>query len=388
MAQADADGLAQELYAQRLAPLAKHFEGVKSLYIAGVNEMAGIPVEVLTRDFTISYVPSGTFLAQLSHRDPASKSGLLALGDPVFARPEPESRPKPESDLSSGEPEEELSHGPALDAIDSRRQIDALLASLRGGQWSELPGTLVEITQLAGLFGTRITKLVGSSASEQALDDLRKQGDLSQFRYLHFATHAAANNLKAFESVLILAQDKLPKDPLPRAGEPFIDGQLSAKEVLDFWELNADLVTLSACETAMGPAGGGDGLLGFAQAFLTKGSRAVCLSLWKVDDTATALLMTRFYENLLGQRPGLAGPMPKARALAEAKAWLRELSIDEAQKLVATTTKKLENRDRGKGESLDLVVPAADPTQTADQSAKPFAHPRYWSAFILIGDPN
>src|SRR5205085_1937124 len=137
------------------------------------------------------------------------------------------------------------------------------------------------------------------------LDDLRKKAELSQFRYLHLATHGEVNDVKAFESVLILAQDTLPKDPLPRAGEPFINGQLSANEVLDFWELNADLVTLSACETALGRKGGGDGLLGFAQAFLTKGSRAVCLSLWKVDDAATALLMTRFYQNLLGKRPGL-----------------------------------------------------------------------------------
>ena len=104
-------------------------------------------------------------------------------------------------------------------------------------------------------------------------EELRKNGDLSKFRYLHIATHGEANNAKAFESALILAQDKLPKEPLPRASEPFINGQLSANEVLEFWNLNADLVTLSACETALGHKGGGDGLLGFAQAFLKAGSR-------------------------------------------------------------------------------------------------------------------
>jgi CHAT domain-containing protein len=181
--------------------------------------------------------------------------------------------------------------------------------------------------------------------------------------------------VRALESVLILSQDQLPETPMPRDGEPFINGQLSANEVLEFWDLNAELVTLSACETALGRAGGGDGLLGFTQAFLIAGSRAVCLSLWRVNDTATALLMTRFYQNLLGKRSGLNGPMPKAAALAEAKAWLRELPREEALKLIAEPNKSM---DRG---GDDLNQPAAN-------GDKPFAHPRNWSAFVLIGDPN
>ena len=55
------------------------------------------------------------------------------------------------------------------------------------------------------------------------------------------------------------------------------------------------------------------------------------LSLWKVDDTATALLMTRFYESLLGRRPGLDRPLSKAEALREAKQWLRAPSADQVQ---------------------------------------------------------
>ena len=62
-------------------------------------------------------------------------------------------------------------------------------------------------------------------------------------------------------------------------------------------------MTLSACETALGRDAGGEGFVGFTQALLMSGTRSVCLSLWKVDDTATALLMQRFYANLLGRRP-------------------------------------------------------------------------------------
>jgi CHAT domain-containing protein/tetratricopeptide (TPR) repeat protein len=462
-ARADADDLAHELYDQRLAPLAKHLAAVKTLYVASVNQMAGIPIEVLTSDFTVSYVPSGTFLARLADREPAADKGLLALGDPIYKRRDQESEPEPSTDLPPGgllitqvqpgaaaakaglqprdvlvrygdtdlnsveeltasiqklssetdspkeipiavwrEGEEQLftrhvlpgrlgvglAKEPAREAIANRRKTDATLLALRGGNWDDLPGTRAEVSQIAKLFGNQTKTLVDSDASEQSLDDLRKNGDLSQYRYLHLATHGQANDVRSFESVLILAQDKLPKDPLPRAGEPFINGQLSANEVLEFWDLNAELVTLSACETALGRKGGGDGLLGFAQAFLKAGSRAVCLSLWKVDDTATALLMTRFYQNLLGKRPGLDKPMPKAQALADAKKWLRELSADEAKGLAAAMMQDVNRQDLGKGEPLNLVVPSVDPTAPDDKADKPFSHPRYWSAFILIGDPN
>ena len=126
--------------------------------------------------------------------------------------------------------------------------------------------------------------------------------------------------------------------------------------MLDFWKLDAELVTLSACETAIGKQGGGDGLLGFAQAFLTAGARSVCLSLWKVDDAATALLMSRFYENLLGKREGLAKPMGKAAALDEAKRWLRNLSGEEALTLTAKISNGVARGTRGK--NVDLKVAA------------------------------
>jgi CHAT domain-containing protein len=111
----------------------------------------------------------------------------------------------------------------------------------------------------------------------------------------------------------------------------------------------------------------------------------VCLSLWKVDDNATALLMDRFYQNLTGQRVGLKRPLDKAEALAEAKQWLRKLSLEEATQRLGAITGGVA---RGKGqEALKVVSPAADP-QADPKQVRPFAHPKYWAAFILIGDPN
>ena len=68
-------------------------------------------------------------------------------------------------------------------------------------------------------------------------------------------------------------------------------------------------------------------------ALILKGAKSVVLSLWNVDDAATALLMTRFYQNLLGRREGLDRPLPKAEALAQAKTWLRTRTAAEVERL-------------------------------------------------------
>jgi CHAT domain-containing protein len=107
-----------------------------------------------------------------------------------------------------------------------------------------------------------------------------------------------------------------------------------------------------------------------------------------VDDAATALLMDRFYANLLGKREGVTKPMGKAAALDEAKRWLRNLSGEEALALAAKLTKGVARGDRGKGENLNLVVPPANSKEPPAKDGRPFAHPKYWAAFVLIGDPN
>src|SRR5262249_27274441 len=126
------------------------------------------------------------------------------------------------------------------------------------------------------------------------------------------------------------------------------------------------------------------GFLGLGQALLSRGARSVVVSLWKVDDTATALLMARFYQNLLGKRPGLDKPMPRALALREAKVWLLNLSRAEAQRLVEQLP---DAGPRGTRPELSPLPEAPKPAPPGPVD-RPYAHPYYWAAFILIGDPS
>jgi CHAT domain-containing protein len=422
---------------------------VRQLIVLPSPALAGVPVEALIAartdqqpDYTISYSPSGTLFAwlqeQRAKRSKADRPRLLALGDPVFAAPEatPSAPALPDhgvllievvsgsnaaqaglrasdvilsyggkelfklDDLTAavrkssgaesipvqvwragktlsltvlpGKLGVSLSKQPAVEALRAEREFAALMQSTRGPAVFRLPGSGREVEAIAGLFD-RPDKFLRSQASEQQLDALTTSGRLKEYSYLHLATHGLLDTQFPLRSALILAQDDLP-DPLAQvlAGKRAYDGRLTAEQILRTWKLNADLVTLSACQTGLGKYQIGEGYLGFAQALFVAGGRSIVLSLWQADDNATALLMTRFYQNVLGKRAGLDKPMPKAAALREAKEWLRGLSS-------AEVVAGLDNLPRG------------DPVKKPPAlgvGVRPYGHPYYWAAFILIGDPQ
>jgi tetratricopeptide (TPR) repeat protein len=448
---ADLGPLVERLRTQRLDPLAKALGAsadgqapARRLVVLPSRAMVGIPIEALlalddTR--TVSYSPSATVFKYLREQSrPDRHAGLLALGDPVFERPDKSSEPKPLPDhgllvnvvtpnsnaathglkpgdvlltyngqtlnkkddlkavvegdkpisvevwrdgrssprnLAPGELGVVLDPRPAPVVIAEQRKLEQVLVSARGGneQFNRLPGTRNEVEALDRLFNSddRPTKiLLGTDASEPEMDRLAASGELARFGFIHLATHGVINEGVALRSAVILTQTGLP-DPLEQVlhQKPVFDGRLSVREIQRGWDLKAELVTLSACETALGREAGGEGFVGFTQALLMSGTRSVCLSLWKVDDKATALLMRRFYANLLGRRRGLSQPMPKAAALAEAKAWLRGLTQDQVDQ---------EWQPLSRGEIIT--------TTEVPVGVHPFEHPHFWAAFILVGDPE
>ena len=280
---------------------------------------------------------------------------------------------------------------PAPEAIAANRALHKVLVAARSGdgEFAPLPGTLYEVETLARLFKADdrpVHVLLGTDASESEFYRLAASGELGRFGFIHLATHGVIDEAIPTRSAVILTQTGLP-DPLEQAlnNKPVYDGRLLVREIQHDWELKAELVTLSACETALGRNEGGEGFVGFTQALLMSGARSVCLSLWKVDDTATALLMQRFYANLLGRRPGLKAPLPKAEALREAKAWLRGLRRSEVLAVTAALSGGVE---RGKGtkarqpSGLTAAIPAGG------DNDRPYDPPHFWAAFVLAGDPD
>lgn len=136
-----------------------------------------------------------------------------------------------------------------------------------------------EATAIATIFG-EARVLVRSEATKEAFRRLAAGAS-----HIHFAGHGRFDSDAPMASGLMLA------------GAGQAEGFLSLGELYSL-QLDADLVTLSACETGLGKVQNGDDVVGLARGFLYAGSRSIVASLWKVEDRATSLLMTRFYENL------------------------------------------------------------------------------------------
>src|SRR5262249_49408613 len=152
-----------------------------------------------------------------------------------------------------------------------------------------------EVEAIARLFKSDdrpVRALLETDASEPELDRITASGELGHFSFIHLATHGVIDEAIPQRSAVILTQTGLP-DPLDQVlnHKPVSDGRLLVREIQRTWDLKAELVTLSACDTALGREAGGEGFVGFTQALLMSGARSVCLSLWKVDDKATSLLM-------------------------------------------------------------------------------------------------
>jgi len=191
---------------------------------------------------------------------------------------------------------------------------------------SPLPGTEIEALKVAALYNS--SPLLGKDATKAALRKKIQNADV-----VHLATHGCTDPTRAMSSGLLLAQ---PQQQSQNAGTDH-DNVLQAWEIYSQFKLKAELVVLSACDTGRGEAIAGEGLIGLTRALQYAGARSIVASLWTADDQSTLTLMVAFHRNL---RAGLA----KDEALRRAMASVRE-----------------DHRT---------------------------AHPYYWAAFYLTGDPD
>ncbi|MCX6334964.1 MAG: CHAT domain-containing protein [Bacteroidia bacterium] len=178
-----------------------------------------------------------------------------------------------------------------------------------------LPGTEEELKKILPLFSDNI-----STFGKQSTETFAR-ANAGNYNFIHFATHGSYNYRQPLYSFLLF----------PPSEED--DGRLNVYEVFEM-NLNAKLVTLSACETGLGNISQGDELTGLSRAFLFAGSSSVIVSLWSVADYPTSILMTNFYRYLRDH------PMQEALTMAQ----------------------------------RDVI--------------RQFPQPAYWAPFILIGNGN
>ncbi|MCP4547135.1 MAG: CHAT domain-containing protein [bacterium] len=151
--------------------------------------------------------------------------------------------------------------------------------------WDSLPYTREEVLQIADLH-KNVQVYLGEGATEEKVKSIDRG-----VRILHFATHGHLDDYFPLNSALVLA---LPEG-FPENRD---NGLLQAWEIFESVRIDADLVVLSACQSALGKEQGGEGLIGLTRAFQYAGARSVVATLWSVADRATAELMVRFYQHL------------------------------------------------------------------------------------------
>jgi CHAT domain-containing protein len=292
---------AKRLYNLLLKPAQAQLRGKTDLIITPDDSLWELPFQALLaddnhyvlEDSAVSYAPSLTVLREMAKTrnrgEEPSRNGLLAFGNPA----------------------------PGKDTM-SRSAI-----AMRDEKFDPLPEAEEEVKGLGHLYGAGRSKIyIGAEARED-----RAKNEVGDFRVLHFATHGVLNNAAPMYSYLALAPGGRDEDGLLEAWE------------LTRMNLRADLVVLSACETARGRFGAGEGVIGLSWAIFVAGAPATVVSQWKVESASTRELMLGFHQRLLASPKS---KMTKAEALRQA-----------ALKLMKN--------------------PSA-------------SHPFYWAGFVLVGD--
>jgi CHAT domain-containing protein len=164
-----------------------------------------------------------------------------------------------------------------------RERIERGIADLSGIGLHDLPQTRAEVEEIGKIVGSDAVILLGKDATETAF----KKEPLDQFRILHLAVHGFADTQDPERSALVLGTD-------PKSSD---DGLLQAREIMRL-RLNAELTTLSACDSGVGKLQGQEGVSNLVEAFLVAGSKSVVASLWSADDTYASALMEQFYQRL------------------------------------------------------------------------------------------
>ena len=291
---------ALKLYDTLLRPAEAQLKNRTNLVIAPDNILWDLPFQALPNtasrflieDAAITYAPSLTVLREMMERrnsqQPAQIS-LLALGNPSLGR----------------------------------EAIDRAELALRNEKLEPLPEAEAEVKALKRLYGASRSKVyIGAEARED-----RVKSEATRANIIHFATHGILNNASPMYSYLALAEGGVKED-----------GLLEAWELMQM-DLQADLAVLSACETARGRIGAGEGMIGLSWAMFIAGVPSIVVSQWKVESAGTRELMVNFHRSLISPA---------------------RIKVSKSESLRQAALKLMKNPET--------------------------SHPFYWASFVMVGD--
>jgi CHAT domain-containing protein/tetratricopeptide (TPR) repeat protein len=370
-------------------PLAGHLpDGTARVFLAPDGSLCYVPWAALPGDrpgtvlleqYAVGIIPHAPFLldrltAPKAPGEDSSAGLVLAVGGVAYGQ-----SPKPVGDERT-----------RLQLL-AARPAETKRGEMNG--WVDLPGTLQELDAVSRSAASReILRLQGAQAGTAHLLE-----ELPRARWAHIATHGffadpsirsvLTPDSKLFGNIgteragaglrnpLVLSGLVLAGANLPRSGDDLLAhddrGILTAESIAGLDLSGMDLVVLSACETGLGlGSGGGEGVFGLQRAFQMAGAKNVVASLWKVDDQATAALMTLFYERLWKQSK------PPLEALREAQLALYR-NPELAGKLAAA---------RGTPDFEKFVQRPETGDGSGGSSTSRRAPARQWAAFVLSGD--
>ncbi len=239
----------------------------------------------LLKKYAIQYSPSVSMYYQLQKEKESAKYDIVILA-PVF-------NGNDSIIVTKSDRLQEIEQNHVLRSFDEQGFLDG------NGNITYLKHSETEANKIFKIFKKRISmKRLHRGANEYFV----KSDTLSQYRIIHFATHAKSNTDKSYLSGIILSQDTI-------GGE---DGFLYSNEIYGL-NLNSELVCLSACETATGKVQNGEGVMDLSRAFFFAGTQNVIATLWKVEDESTSNIMTDFYKNYDNKNKKFAYALQKAK---------------------------------------------------------------------------
>jgi len=301
----DVQPLSTELYDLLVRQAGRQLAGKTDVVVVADDILWELPFQALQsapnhyliEDFAISYVPSLTVLREMMkarQRHGAPARTLLAVGNPALGK----------------------------------QTVERVKSVLMDESLAPLPEAERQVRVLGRLYSPAASKTyVGAEAREEVI-----KAEAGHFRILHLATHGVLNDASPMYSHLVLSQAE---------ANTTEDGLLEAWEIMNL-DLTADLAVLSACETARGRVGPGEGMIGLTWALFIAGCPTTVVSQWKVESTSTTELMVQFHKNLKALLENPKSEGSKAEALRQAE--LRLLH------------------------------------------SKSYHHPFFWAAFVMVGN--